>query len=156
MKIRSTVHFAEPPESVWPLLCESRMDTRRCAPFRLGVPKPVACRLPSGRGHEGAERQCVSERGVIRQRILEWSPPHRLRFAMESVEPNFLPGVTDLQETFTLEATGTGTRLTRTTRLHARGRAACFKAALMSVGLKFVHLYVFRNWRRTLRASSPG
>ena len=69
MRVRTSIVIQRPPAEVWPLLCSSKMDPRIPCLFRLGIPKPVECRLPDGAGGVGQRRECVSDRGVIRQRI---------------------------------------------------------------------------------------
>jgi hypothetical protein len=49
------------------------MDTRIPCVFRLGIPKPVQCRLPDGVGGVGARRECVSNRGVHRYVFENWA-----------------------------------------------------------------------------------
>ncbi|BCU77781.1 hypothetical protein llg_24960 [Luteolibacter sp. LG18] len=125
------------------------MDTAIPCAFRLGIPKPVECRLPEGQGGVGRERQCVSNRGVIHQRITHWEEPRCLRFRMEDTTLYFRPCVTAIEEEFVLEPVGTDrTRVTRTTTLTVAGVGRPLKAAIMLAGLKCVHRYVFRNWQR--------
>ncbi|MGC4016872.1 MAG: SRPBCC family protein [Luteolibacter sp.] len=148
-KIRTACVIDAPPEAVWPLLCSSKMDTRIPCAFRLGIPKPVECRLPEGEGGVGRERQCVSNRGIIHQRITCWDAPRCLRFQMEDTNLYFRPCVTSIEEAFELEALdGERTRVVRTTTLAVVGMGRFLKSAIMLAGLKCVHRYVFRNWRR--------
>lgn len=150
MLVRTRTVLPRPAESVWPLLCDSRVTlTPRCPVFRLGVPRPVECRLPEGVGGEGALRQCVSDQGSIRQRITEWRPPRRLTFHMEHTDLAFarcVDGLTDQFELRPLRA-GTATLLTRTTRVEIRGRFRCLTQAAVYVGLKAIHRHAFRAWR---------
>ncbi len=156
MRIRTTAILPAPPAAIWPLLCASKMDPAIPCVFRLGIPKPVECRLPDGQGGVGAERQCVSRRGVVRQRITHWQEPALLRFRMEDTTLYFRPCVTALEEEFALEPTaGRRTRITRTTRLATTGCGAFAKALIMGAGLKCVHRYVFKNWAR-LAAAGMG
>ena len=149
MRVRTSVVIAKPPEEVWPLLCSSKMDPNIPCFFRLGIPKPVECRLPDGRGGEGARRQCVSNRGVIHQRITHWQENEILRFQMEDTTLYFRPCVTGIVEEFVLEPVGTdSTRLTRSTDLSVSGRVKFAKALVMCAGMKCVHRYVFENWAR--------
>jgi hypothetical protein len=96
----------------------------------------------------GAARQCVSEQGVVRQRITTWEPPTRLAFHMESTDLGFHRFVDQLGDVFELTATPRGTRVIRTTTVTVRGfgRAALYTA--LWVGLKSVHRFVFRNWQK--------
>ncbi len=134
------------PEELWPALCDSSVElTPRCPVFYLGTPRPTECRLPDGPGEVEAARQCVSEQGVVRQRITVWEPPARLSFHMEETDIYFHRLVDHLGDTFDLAPDGSGTRITRTTTVAVRHRL--FSPALW-VGLKSVHRFVFRNWQR--------
>lgn len=149
MRVRTSIVIQRPPDEVWPLLCSSKMDPRMPCLFRLGIPKPVECRLPDGVGGAGQRRECVSDRGVVRQRITHWEAPRLLRFRMEDTTLYFRPCVTGIEEEFLLEPLGAGaTRLTRTTEIAIIGFCRWGKAIVMGVGMKFVHRYVFRNWKR--------
>lgn len=149
MVVRTQTTVPLPVDSVWPLLCDSRVTLKpRCPVLYLGVPKPVECRLPDG-GGEGAPRQCVSEQGAIQQRITEWTPPTRLAFHMEHTDLAFARCVSRLSDDFELQPVGAGreTWLTRTTRVKIRGKCRWVKQAAVYVGLKAVHRHVFRAWR---------
>ena len=57
--------------------------------------------------------------------------------------------VTTIKERFDLTEAGAGrTRLKRTTEFRVRGWLGLPKSALIWVGLKNVHRYVFANWSR--------
>jgi hypothetical protein len=149
MRVRTSVVIGKPAATLWPLLCDSRMDPRMPCFFRLGIPKPVECRLPDGEGRAGARRECVSQRAVVHQRITAWEPARRLQFHMEDTNLHFRPCVSALREEFLLEPLDSErTRLTRTTDLTTTGALPWAKAMIMAVGLKCVHRYVFRNWAR--------
>jgi hypothetical protein len=125
------------------------MDPRIPCFFRLGIPKPVECRLPDGRGGVGARRQCVSDRGVVQQRITHWEEQRVLRFQMEDTTLYFRPCVTAILEEFVLEPIGPDTtRVTRTTDISVSGIGRFAKAMVMCAGTKCVHRYVFKNWAR--------
>ena len=126
MRVRTSIIINKSPAVVWPLLCSSRMDPRIPCFFRLGIPKPVECRLPDGVGGIGARRQCVSDRGIVHQRITHWQEQKILRFQMEDTTLYFRPCVTAIVEEFTLEPVGSErTRLTRTTDIAVAGAAKC-------------------------------
>jgi len=148
VRIRTSVIIPSSPEGLWPLLTDSQMTAPGC--FCLGLPRPVACELPETVGEVGAERRCVSDRGTVTQTITHWQPPQRLKFKMVSTNHSWGPCVEALEEDFALEANGGQTRITRTTRISARGGLRAFKEALFCIGLKRVHLYVFKNWRKQM------
>jgi hypothetical protein len=123
------------------------MDPRIPCFFRLGIPKPVECRLPDGVGGVGARRQCVSDRGVVQQRITHWEEQRVLRFQMEDTTLYFRPCVGAILEEFVLEPVGAGsTRVTRTTDITVSGVGRLAKEAVMWGGTKCVHRFVFKNW----------
>ena len=148
MRIRTSIIISKSPSAVWPLLCSSKMDPRIPCFFRLGIPKPMESRLPDGVGGIGARRQCVSQRGVIHQRITHWQENEVLRFQMEDTTLYFRPCVSAIIEEFVLEPVGPDTRLTRTTDIRVSGIASHAKAFIMCAGMKCVHRYVFKNWAK--------
>jgi hypothetical protein len=137
------------PDQVWPLLCSSSMDRNRPCFFHLGVPKPVACRLPSGEG-VGARRECISEQGAVRQRITRWDAPRGLSFELVDTDLQWRRYVDAIEESFDLEATGPATRVLRTTNVRLKSGQGRWRALLLHLGLKQVHRYVFRNWAAAL------
>jgi hypothetical protein len=147
MKVQTSTIINRPPERVWPLLCNSRMDDNIPLQFRFGIPKPVECRLKSGAGGVGYERQCVSNIGVVNQLITTWDENRRLEFEMKDTDMYFGRCVSSIKERFDLlELEGHETKLTRTTEFKVRGWFGLLKSALIWFGLKNVHLYVFENW----------
>jgi hypothetical protein len=149
MRVQTSTLIGKPPAVLWPLLCASKMEVRRPWLFWFGIPKPVECRLPKGHGGVGQRRECVSDRGLIQQRITHWEAPQCLRFEMESTTVYFRPCVAGIAEEFVLATVGANaTRITRTTRIEIIGPGRWLKAALMWLGTKGVHRYVFLNWAR--------
>jgi hypothetical protein len=149
MRVTTFAMLPGPPEEVWPLLCASRMDPQMPCAFRFGIPKPVECRLPDGQGGVGARRQCLSDHGVVNQRITHWERPRLLRFHMEDTTLYFGPCVTSMVEEFELsEGPCSTTRIRRTTTLQLGGFLRRFRGLLLCLGIKLIHRYVFRNWAR--------
>ena len=143
--VKTSVWLPANRQEVWPLLTDSRMEKSGC--FCLGVPRPVACELTDDEGGIGMGRRCVSDRGEVLQWITTWMPGELLEFRMMKTNHAWKSCVESLEERFELKSENGGTRLTRVTRLKARGRCARMKACLMATGLKRVHLYVFKNWK---------
>jgi hypothetical protein len=156
LTVRTRWSFRTPASAVWPLICNSRMDPSSSPLFELGVPRPIECRVPDGTGGVGSERECVSDQGVVHQRILEWTPEKHLSFRMERTDIGFRPLVDGLMDSFDFAPTKRGVTLTRTTRVWVRGRFPCAKEFLLFVGLKHVHRYVFRNWQRLAESASAS
>lgn len=98
MKIKTSTMIQAAPETIWPLLTNSSMEVPGC--FCLGLPRPLSCELPSGEAGVGAERRCISDRGVIVQRITDWSPPQRLQFKMVTTSHCWAPQVASITEEF--------------------------------------------------------
>ena len=116
----------------------------------------MECRLADGSGGVGATRECVSDKGLIQQTILEWVPEQRLQFEMRETSIYFGPCVDAIIETFVLEPVGDETtKITRTTRFPLKPPARLWASIPMWIGLKSIHRYVFRNWRE-LAARKPA
>lgn len=147
MKIRTSTTIKASRERLWPLLTNSEMNAP--GSFCLGVPRPVECRLPDGEGAVGASRHCVSDRGVVNQEITCWLPPDQLQFKMIDTDHDWSPCVESITEQFDLEDVNNGTRITRTTTLRAKGYFRLLKEFGFYFGLKRVHYFVFKNWRRS-------
>ncbi|MBO9593093.1 MAG: SRPBCC family protein [Niabella sp.] len=151
MQLQTTWKFNATPAQLWPLLFQSKMDERKPCYFLFGLPKPVECRLTDGIGGVGATRECVSDKGLIRQTILEWMPEKKLRFEMRETSIYFGPCVDAIVETFVLTPAGTTeTTITRTTEFTLKPGARLWVSIPMWVGLKSIHRYVFRNWKNIL------
>ena len=149
MIVKTTWKFLESPEAIWPRLCNSRLPASQGCWFAPGLPRPLECRLPGGRGEVGATRQCISDRGSIDQRILAWEEPRRLAFRMEKTDLYFKACVTGIVEQLDLVSDGRGgARVTRTTDISVAGPFRRVKQVLLWLGLKQIHRYVFRNWAR--------
>ena len=149
MIVKTRWRFAQTPEQVWPLLCNSRMERTSSCLFGLGVPRPQQCRLPEGPGEKGSTRQCISDQGIIEQEILVWDEPQQLTFCMRKTDLFFKKCVPSIVEDFQLVSLpGGGTQATRTTTLEVTGWFRWAKMALLWLGLKKVHRFVFRNWVR--------
>ncbi|TFV68139.1 UNVERIFIED_ORG: hypothetical protein E4P37_00160 [Bacillus sp. AZ43] len=148
VRVTTTRVIPSSPADTWRLLCDSRLRLRPLCPvFYLGAPRPHECALPSGEGGPGAERECRSTAGTVHQRITVWEPPARLRFHMETTTLGFGRHLDALEDDFVLVPHPRGTRVTRTTTVVARGWLKPVVSAMVLVGLKSVHRFVFRNWQ---------
>jgi len=153
--VRTSQTFPCPASTVWSLLCNSRMDGTSSLLFKLGVPQPVQCRVTDGHGGVGSERECISDQGVVHQRILVWVPNKRLSFRMEQTDMRFQRFVREIVDTFDLVATSSGVVVTRTTEVSTKGRSQLLKRFPLFLGLKKVHRYVFLSWRRQVKQGIP-
>ncbi len=118
--------------------------------FKFGIPKPRRCELPDKVGRVDGIRVCVSDQGVIRQRITEWDAGRSLGFEMVETNIGFYRWVASLKDHFSIESAGTSSWVTRSTEVRFRGWMGVAMSWATWVGLKVVHYYVFQNWRLTL------
>ncbi|MEV3936414.1 hypothetical protein AB0K52_10605 [Glycomyces sp. NPDC049804] len=66
MRVRTSRTLPLPIESLWTMLCDSRMTEAPRSPlFHLGLPRPVECRLPDGSGGVGQSRECMAANGSV-------------------------------------------------------------------------------------------
>jgi len=157
VRVTTTRVIPLPPSETWRLLSDSRLQLRPLCPvFFLGAPRPHECALPSGEGGVGAERECRSREGAVRQRITVWEPPSRLTFHMEATTLGFDRYLDELADDFVLRPHPSGSEVTRTTTFTARGRLRWVRSAMVLVGLKSLHRFVFRNWQVAPRNVSPA
>jgi hypothetical protein len=142
--------FKHPPEQIWPLLCNSRIELTPPRVFWLGIPRPLECRLRED-VTDCRTRQCISDRGTIEQRIIIWEPYRRLQFEMETTNIYFKHWITAISECFDLQRQANGvTIVTRTTDYCVR-RGWWFPCSITTwIGMKWIHRYVFQNWHNSL------
>jgi hypothetical protein len=155
MVVRTSHSFGCPPSTVWSLMCNSEMDDSSSLLFKLGVPQPVECRVSDTHPGVGSERECVSDRGVVHQRILVWTPDVCLSFRMESTDMAWGRHVRDLVDTFDLRPTSGGVEATRTTHVRTQGGFPILTRWALRFSLRKVHRYVFQNWERLVRGGVP-
>ncbi len=135
----SRVEIRAGRDAVWPLLCGATMTLPPPLLLRLGVPRPVACRLAD----DGRTRECVTDRGRVEQRILERRAPELLSFERVRDTAGLERWVTSMKDTFTLEETADGMTLTRRTEVEPR---SC-SGPLLRFALPPIHRYVHRNMK---------
>jgi hypothetical protein len=151
MKIKTTYTYNTVPEHLWPLLFGSKMDKDKPCRFLFGLPKPMECKLENGKGGVGASRQCISDKGTIQQRILEWKPNEKLSFEMAETDIYFGPCIDSIIESFELKSiNSTTTSITRTTEFKIKYNQV-YLVPPMYIGLKSIHNYVFKNWDRLIK-----
>ncbi|HUC81296.1 MAG TPA: hypothetical protein VMR70_10295 [Flavisolibacter sp.] len=149
MKLSTTHQFNTTPDKLWPLLFSSKMDDKQPCYFLCGLPKPVECRLKGEEGKAGTMRECVSDKGIITQEILEWQPNKRLQFRLKETNLYFGPCVRTIVEDFQIEALNNQQSIiTRTTDFELVPGIKYFASIPMCIGLKAIHHYVFKNWKR--------
>jgi len=136
----SSVGIRADRDTVWPLLCGSTMTLPPPLLLRLGVPRPVACRL----GKDGLTRECITDRGRVEQRILERRPSELLSFERVRDSVGLDRWILSMKDTFLLEDAPGGMILTRRTEIEPRGCTA----PLLRIALARIHRYVHRNMKR--------
>jgi hypothetical protein len=152
VKIKTTYKFTARAVELWPLLFNSKMDTKQPCYFLFGLPKPIECRLEDKDGGVGKTRECVSDKGVIKQNILEWEPNKKLSFELRETNIYFGPCVESIIESFELyQVNDSITKITRITKFGI-SKHKIFITIPMAIGLKSIHRYVFKNWDRIAAA----
>jgi hypothetical protein len=147
MKLTTTKTFDASPEQLWPLLFNSKMNDRHPCYFLCGLPKPLECRLQNDQGGVGATRECVSDKGIIKQNILEWEPDKKLKFELRETNIYFGPCVDSIVETFEIKQINhQQSSITRSTEFIVKSALKPFISIPMFIGLKSIHRYVFNNW----------
>ena len=149
MKLQSQWVFECLPGHVWPHFFKARMDESRPFLFRLGVPKPLSCRVLEGTPAVGKTRQCTTDKGTINQRILVLEPNRRLTYRMQESTIWCRAWVGHLEDTFTLTLRPDGrTDVRRSTDFSAAGRFKFLKMISLWIALRQAHAYASKNWRR--------
>lgn len=148
MNVVSEWIFDCEPEHVWPHFLEATMDSEPPLMFRLGIPKPISCRVLDG-AVVGGTRQCTTDRGTSEQRILSIVVNRKLHYRMLNSSMLFSHWVQHLEDTFALMPLSSGvTRVSRTTRFTAKGPMRSLKQLAIWLFLRTTHSYAARNWRR--------
>lgn len=152
MKLRTTYYYNAKPEQLWPLLFGSKMDAKQPCNFLFGLPKPIECRLQDAEGGVGKTRECVSDKGIIKQHILIWEPNVMLKFELRETNIYFGPCVKSIVETFEIKPlSASESAIVRETEFVVISKLKYFISVPMYIGLKSIHRYVFKNWDRILR-----
>jgi len=159
MQIQSSWLFDCEPEHVFPHFFTATMDDSRPLAFRLGIPKPLSCKVLEGEPRVGRTRQCTTDRGIIRQEIRELVGNRKLVYEMRDSDIWCRDRVAYLRDTFLLEPEGGGrTRVRRITEFRGARPFPLISTLALWFSLRQAHRYAARNWRRlaTLtRGASP-
>lgn len=156
VRISTALEIAASPSTVWSRLCDAEMPATTPCEFRLGVfspPRPLACELPSGAGGVGATRRCVSDRGVVLQRITDWSVNERLAFELVSENAGLGTHVREMRDVFELTPLPQGaTRLERTTELVPAGPCPRLRGFALALALRRVHRFTMHGFKSLAEA----
>ena len=149
MKIESSWIFDCGPEDIFPHFFSARMDETYPVAFRLGIPKPLSCKVLEGEPKVGNTRQCTTDRGYIRQEIMELVADRKLVYQMRDTNVWCRKWVSFLQDTFLLEPIeGDQTRVRRITEFRGAISIPFVSTLALWFSLKQAHRYAAKNWRR--------
>lgn len=147
--VTSTIRIARPADQVWVEL--QAFDTVIAEkPFlmHIGLPVPLRC-VEKGTG-VGAKRTCYFDHGSIEETITEWSPPTRMRLAIDrtNMPGRHWLGFQDAE--YTLRAEGNETEVTRRTTIVSNLYPAWYWRPLERRGVADEHEYIFGDLARRL------
>ena len=149
MKIRSSWIFDCLPEDIYPHFFLATMDETYPLAFRLGIPKPLSCKVLEGEPMVGNTRQCTTDMGYIRQEIVELIQDRKLVYEMRETNVWCRKWVSFLQDTFLLEPLKNGkTQVRRTTEFKGVNSIPVLSTLALWFSLRQAHRYAAKNWRR--------
>jgi len=149
VKIQSSWIFECAPEDIYPHFFFAQMDETYPIAFRLGIPKPLSCKVLEGAPKVGNTRQCTTDRGYIRQEIVELVKDRKLVYEMRDTNVWCRKWVSFLQDTFLLETIDEGrTRVRRITEFNGVASIPILSTLALWFSLRQAHRYAAKNWRR--------
>lgn len=149
MKIQSSWIFDCLPEDIYPNFFHSTMDDSYPVAFRLGIPKPLSCKVIEGEPKVGHTRQCTTDKGYIRQNIVELEHNRKLVYQMKESDVWCESWVEFLQDTFLLEPINSNqTKVTRITEFYGAKHLPLLSTLALWFSLHQAHRYASKNWRR--------
>ncbi|RZV37777.1 MAG: hypothetical protein EX272_04600 [Chromatiales bacterium] len=149
MKIQSSWVFDCAPGDIYPHFFSAHMDDSYPIAFRLGIPKPLSCKVLEGEPKVGNTRQCTTDRGYIRQEIVELVADRKLVYEMRDTNVWCRKWVSFLQDTFLLEPIdGDRTRVSRVTEFSGVRSIPVVSTLALWFSLRQAHRYAAKNWRR--------
>lgn len=125
------------------------MDDTYPIAFRLGIPKPLSCKVLEGEPKVGHTRQCTTDKGYIRQNIVELNQNSKLVYQMKESNVWCKDWVSFLQDSFILEPIENNqTLVTRITEFRGVKFIPVISTLALWFSLKQAHRYASKNWRR--------
>ena len=125
------------------------MDDTYPIAFRLGIPKPISCKILEGEPKVGNTRQCTTDRGYIRQDIIELTENSKLVYQMIDSNVWCKDWVSFLQDSFLLEYLDNNkTKVKRITEFKGVKHIPVISTIALWFSLKQAHQYASKNWRR--------
>lgn len=159
LRVITTTTIAAPPATVFALLTDCRLPLAPPRWFGVArVPAPRACRIAGGPAGVGAERECVTSRGAIRQRITRFETDRRLAFTMIGDGVGLGRWVSTMTDEFFVKPEGAVTRLTRVTAIETGGLLERVKAWALRPIVARIHRFVFDGFRAAAetRVAAPA
>jgi len=141
LRVRLDRRLPAAPEVIWALL-------------RGGPAGPLALRLPDRVGGVGRSRELSTPLGVIRQRVLTWTPGRRLVAEMVGSTLTRARWLRGLEEDLQLTPAGRGTRLVWTLRVRLAGPLAPARAPAVYWVVARLQRAAARAWRARLLAAA--
>lgn len=127
----------------------AKMDDTYPIAFRLGIPKPLSCKVLECEPKIGNTRQCTTDKGYIQQNIVELVENTKLVYQMKDSNVWCKNWVSFLQDSFILEATGGNkTKVKRITEFKGVMHIPFISTIALWFSLKQAHRYASKNWRR--------
>jgi len=149
MKIKSSWLFDNLPEDIYPNFFQSTMDDSYPLAFRFGIPKPLSCKVIEGEPKVGSTRQCTTDKGYIRQNIVELKHNRKLVYQMKESNVWCKSWVRFLQDSFILEPVNNHqTKVIRITEFHGARHLPVLSTLALWFSLRQAHKYASKNWRR--------
>lgn len=149
MKIQSSWVFDCPAEDIYPHFFCAKMDDTYPLAFRLGIPKPLSCKVLEGEPKIGHTRQCTTDKGYIRQNIVELEHNAKLVYQMKESNVWCKSWVSFLQDSFILSPIENNqTKVTRITEFRGANSIPVLSTLALWFSLKQAHRYASKNWRR--------
>jgi hypothetical protein len=159
VRVASSIEVKALPEAVWAVLCSAQMPVTAPCEFRFGSfspPTPLRCELPEGRGGIGSRRRCVTDRGIVEQRIVEWTEGERLAFELVADTAGLNTHVRSMRDVFVLkQALGPDgpTTLTRFTDFEPQGPCEQLRGFALSLAVRRVHRFTLRGFKAAVEAT---
>lgn len=149
MKIKSSWVFDCQPTDIYPHFFCAKMDDTYPLAFRLGIPKPLSCKVLEGTPKVGHTRQCTTDKGFIRQNITELEDNAKLVYQMKESNVWCRNWVSFLQDSFILTFIANDkTQVTRITEFKGVTSIPILSTLALWFSLKQAHRYASKNWRR--------
>jgi hypothetical protein len=142
--VSNTIFLQASPQEVWANIqsIDSISGTKPLL-MHFGLPVPLRCTLE--RKSVGAKRTCYFENGFIEEIITEWAPPYSMQLTIDRTN---MPGRHWLgfeKAAYELHAEGSGTRLTRTTKITSHLYPVWYWRYFERLGVSSEHDYLLQD-----------